>query len=246
METNAPNNIIYCAVIKNAQADMLGAIRLWDNIKIAYDDARIWLTNLDYAQIHSLEIKSIPYIKIYFTKENKIFPLNSKLPVANYPALLWTPIQHAIRIELPKQNNNLFSFNDSVALEIIPSELEQQAAASIVSLIELKKYLQDAPQIRLNKIKWAWLNNDLAFLIGAPLLPLPGTSFYRKYDFLIPCGYKLSLDSLQDAINENINPDSSKWIIWHTNNMYATIEKDLLQPLTRSSFYKTADKLLMR
>lgn len=239
MAADASNSINYYLAIDRATADDLGKVRHWSNLKVAFEDQRLWVKDLDYAQINSVEIKSLRSKSLYYEKEGRLFPLSSLLPERITPALLWTPIDRAIKITLPSLNHNFFGLNESIALQVTTSDQEVEPHAMRVSLEILKHYVESAAAIRLNVIRWVKLNKTDALLIGKPFLPLPGDAYWQRKDMLIPAGYDFDLPILSDVVQKMINPARDRWVVWNTDASYFSIVKEDFQTLSRSSFRLT-------
>ncbi|MFY7963957.1 MAG: hypothetical protein ACOVO1_03585 [Chitinophagaceae bacterium] len=243
MANNVANDIIYFLVIDINNKTDLANIRQWNNLKIAFDVGTIWVKDFSYAQIHSIEVKSIPYKTVYYAKDGKLYLLNSLLPNKNIPSLLWTPIERALPIQLPSFNHNYFGINEQVEINIIPSIVEENSVALIVLLKDLKNYIYTAPNVRLKKIKWCILNNDKALLLGIPFLPIKGNAYWQRSDFLLPAGFDFDMFILSDFLNKKLNPNKQDWIIWNTEGSYFPVAKTSLKQLSISSFKLTFQNL---
>jgi hypothetical protein len=208
---------------------------------MATDGDAIWVKDFDYIQINALEVKSIPYKTLFYSKEGKLFLLNSALPDRNIPSLLWTPIERAIAIELPRFNHNFFGIEEKIELQIIPSQIEATAIALLTQIDLLKAYTITAPEVRLQKISWTLLNDDEVLLLGTPLLPISGKTFWQRGDFLLPTGFDVDLYLLIEILNLRINPERKNWVIWNPNSTYFLIPKSGMERLSLSGFRKTID-----
>jgi hypothetical protein len=236
MAQNAANDINFYLVVEASKQEDLGNIRPWQNLKVGIEAGFIWIKDFDYAQIHSVEVKSIPYKTIYYEKQSKLYLLNSLLPSRNLPNVLWTPIDRAIAVKLPNFNHNFFGWQENISIQLLPSETEQEARVMLTSISHLNQYIETAPSIRLEKIKWLILNNYKVCLMGNPLLPIDGEVYWQNKNMLLPVGYNFELPLLMDTINEKLNPHNDCWIIWKADNTYALMEKNNFEGLSLSSF----------
>jgi hypothetical protein len=225
----------YLAVDQSNKAD-LSSIRQWNNLKVGFDDNILWVKDLDYAQINSVEIRSMPFKTVFYEKHNKLFLAGSQLPERLVPAVLWTPIERALPVKLPSFNHNYFGIHERISVQLVQTDAEAEAVAMIASLDVLKQYIITAPAIRLEKIRWTILNNVSALLLGKPLLPLPGNTFWQRKDLLLPTGFDLELFLLSDVVQKRVNPGRDCWVIWNTDSSYSLVPKESLLPLSRSSF----------
>ncbi|MES2132535.1 MAG: hypothetical protein V4506_09300 [Bacteroidota bacterium] len=242
MAQDATNHISYYLVIDEARKSDLAAIRPWQNLKVAFDRKEIWVKDLSFVQADSTEVKSIPYKTMYYEKNGKLCFLNSLLPERNVPSLLWTPIERALPVKLPSFNHNYFGINEKISVSLVPTDTEKEAEAMITTVSNLKHYIETAPAVRFQKLKWALLNNDKAIIIGKPILPLNGNTYWKKHDCMLPTGFDLDFDMLSESIYKILNPGDHFLIVWDTDNSYSLIDKDDLQALSVGSFRSTLQK----
>ncbi|AYB32192.1 hypothetical protein [Chryseolinea soli] len=243
MAPDAANSIRYYLAIAAGNKDDLARIRQWNNLKVGFDEHTIWVRDFDYAQIHSVEVKSIPFKDLFYERDNKLFFLDSRLPERSAPSLLWTAIDRALPVKLPAFNHNYFGIHEKMDIRFVPRETEAETAAMLVTLDVLEHYLQTAPAVRLQKIRWAILDNTKALLLGKPLLPIPGETFWQRKDFLIPTGQDLELFLLADTLQKKINPGRDRWVLWSKDSSYVSILKESLMPLSRSAYRLTRQSL---
>ncbi|MDF2455182.1 MAG: hypothetical protein K0R51_1175 [Cytophagaceae bacterium] len=236
MAENASNDIVYYVLISASQKNELASIRHWNNVKMGTEGNQIWLKDLNYVQIHSLEIKSLSQKSFFYAKGAKLFLLNSLLPDRNIPSLLWTSIDRALPVRLPLLNHNYFGISESVELRLVADDQERQTVAMITDLNVLNRYITGAPSVRLEKLSWTILDQQKVLLFGTPQLPIQGEVFWQKKEFLLPAGYDFDLFSLTDELNHAINSQHDAWIIWSADNSCFLVPKNDVQILSLSSF----------
>jgi hypothetical protein len=240
MAQNASNDISYFLLLNEVHKEDLGTVRIWNNLKIAFDEKNIWINGFTPQQINSIEVKSIASKTIFYLKEGKLYLQNSLLLDRSIPtSLLWTPIDRALPISLPAFNHNYFGVKDTIQIELIASEKEEDACAMITTLDALKRYIETAPTIRLQHIHWTILNKTNVLLMGEPLIPIIGNAYWQQEEMLLPVGFNFDLPILSKKITSIINPRSESIVLWNTNNKYQLIDKQALQPLSLSSFRAT-------
>lgn len=230
---------MYFLEINKEHKDFLGAIRHWENLKIAFETNTIWIKEFTDDQIDSTELLQIPYIKIYELKENLLFEKGKQLPTKKLPSgLLWSPVLRGLPISLPNFNHNFFGISDTMQIALKRSEDVKKAYALLVEYQELKSYIEFAPKFRLEPLQWVVINNK-ALIIGKPLLPLKGNTFWSKNDFLIPTGYDFEWPVLTQTLKDKLNPFDKNIILWNKDNSYSSIPKQNVKPLSISSFRLT-------
>lgn len=230
---------MYFLEINKEHKDFLGAIRHWENLKIAFETNTIWIKEFTDDQIGSTELLQIPYTKIYELKENLLFEKGKQLPAKKLPSgLLWSPVLRGLPISLPNFNHNFFGISDTLQIALKQSEDVKEAYALLVEYQELKSYIEFAPKFRLEPLQWVVINNK-ALIIGKPLLPLKGNTFWSKNDFLIPTGYDFEWPVLTQTLKDKLNPFDKNIILWNKDNSYSSIPKQNVKPLSISSFRLT-------
>ncbi|WP_291146602.1 hypothetical protein [Flavobacterium sp. UBA7680] len=230
---------MYFLEINKEHKDFLGSVRHWENLKIAFETNTIWIKDFSAEQINSAEILQIPYIKIYVLKENLLFEKGKQLPSKKLPSgLLWTPILRALSVSLPKFNHNFFGISDTLQITLKRSEDAKEAYALLVDYEELKSYIESAPKFRLEPLRWIVIDNK-ALIIGTPLLPLKGNTYWFKEGFLMPSGYDLEWHVLIKTLQEKLNPFQENLILWNKDNSYSIIPKNNIKELSISSFRLT-------
>jgi MoxR-vWA-beta-propeller ternary system domain bpX2 len=239
MAENVTNHLIYYVAIAKEEKDNLAILRIWDNLKIASDDEFVWIKDFTEEQIHSIEVKSLPYKTVYYSIEGYLFLQNSLLPNRHIPSLLWTPIQRAIPIDLPSFNHNFFGINEKISIQITPSDYEKPVFALLVDIPILEQYIQQAPKIRFENLLWTIINQKNALILGLPILPLNGNTYSKHQNILVPLGFDFEYPEIALIWEKAINSDEKNWILWNTDNSYSLILKENFQPLSISSFRKS-------
>jgi hypothetical protein len=236
MEKNAGSSIKYYLAVSAEYKNDLARIRQWSNLKVGFDAHLIWVKDFDYAQIHSGQVKSIPFATAFYQKGNQLFIIESQLPERFTPSLLWTPIDRALPLKLPALNHHYFGVDERIQINLVQRDVEAEAVAMITSANVLEQYIVSAPAIRLEKMRWTILEADRVFLLGTPLLPLSGDTFWARKDLLLPSGFDFELYLLVDVIQRQVNAARDCWVIWNSDGSYSLILKENLVTLSRSSF----------
>ncbi len=235
MAKDPASDLTYVLEIEAQHVDMLGQIRHWPQLMIAGEAGIYWVKELTQRQIDTVEIKTIPFKKIFYLRDNRLFPYGSQLPVKKLPsALLWTPLVRALSVSLPGFNHNYFGIGSTLEIGLIPSEKEQEVLGLRTPLDILAAYIESVPAIRLKNLQWV-IREESAIILGTPLLPLPGETYWRKGCFLLPAGYDFEFPALADTLEKQINPEKMDWLVWQKDARYFSISKYLFQPLSISS-----------
>ena len=239
METNTGRRIVqYIIEIPATRKDDLGSIRHWDNIKMASHADSIWIKDITPRQIDTPEIRKLPQKNIYTIEQQLLFKLNGLVPTKKLPhGLLWTPIERALPIKLPDHTNNYYQ-PEKRKIKLKTVDKEHEPDALLIEMNELERYIKTAPAIRLNKIKWIIVEGK-ALLIGKPLLPINGISFWFKSPFFLPCGMDFEYSILQSYFMQLLDPLNENFVIWLSNQSIIRFSKYAVKPLNIGSFRLT-------
>lgn len=238
MADHIEGDIKYLARIPVSSFDQLSVVYNWNHLLMAHEEGYYWLKGLSVDEMDSVEIKSITGIQRFQSKLGKLYPFQDLLPIANEPSCLWTPIKRAIHLELPSKNHNFFDLAPSIAVKITPSEETKSAHCLRCSLDNFGEYVKSTTSIRLKNLLWTVMGSD-ALVLGSPMLPLPGESYWNEASMIIPSGYDLEFPILSRTIDRRLNPDGRCYLLWDKDGKYMRIPKSSFVPLTRSSAAST-------
>ncbi|MFH6994447.1 hypothetical protein [Flavobacterium sp. FlaQc-48] len=230
---------MYFLEIKKEHKEFLGSIRHWEQLKVAFETDNIWIKDFSPEQLNSAEIQQLPYKTVYEAKENLLFEKDKRLPSKKMPqGLLWAPILRALPVSLPGFNHNFFGIDQKLKVVLKPSEDVKEAFGLLVDYEELKPYIEWAPKYRLQPLNWVVLGKKI-LIIGNPLLPIKGSTYWFDNHFLIPTGYNFEWFALTRILQEKLNPLQENIILWNQDNSYTVIPKTTLKELSISSFRLT-------
>jgi hypothetical protein len=245
MSENFPDELNWLLEIEQKQLDYLGKIRHWGNLRIASGPGVYWVKNFTDIQIHSVEVKSIPFKKIFYVRDQHLFPPGHQVPAKKLPpALIWTPVEKGLPVKLPSFNHNNFGIQEKLSFRIVPSETEQEASAMVIPLATLGAYINSEPGVRLKGLAWVILEDGEAFILGKPMLPLPGAAYWRRGNSWLPAGYDFEKLVLFEVIYRELEAGNGGMMLWQKDSTFLAIARDLFRPLTRSSFRESTKDIL--
>ncbi|AZB30662.1 hypothetical protein [Chryseobacterium balustinum] len=240
MAEDSSNSIkIFWAELPKADEDFLGAIRDWKNVQIAIDEEIIWLKGFTDEQAASSEIQQLPNFILYELRDGLLFRKDALVPSKKMrTALLWTPIDKALKLTFPISNNNFFGIDEKIEVKLKPSEEEQPAMALLCSISEIKDVIIATPKFKLEKLDWIVIN-DKALFMGTPLLGFPGKTFWLKDDHLLPTGFDFEFKNLSSLLQRKYNECNEDWLLWSETGSVLSINKENFRKLSVSSFRLT-------
>jgi hypothetical protein len=229
----------FWAEIPRRDEEYLGSIRDWKNVQIALEEEVIWLKGFTEEQAASPEIQQLPDFLLYELRDGLLFRRNALVPSKKVrTALLWTPIDKALRLTFPLSNNNFFGIDEKIEVTLMPCEEERAAVALLSSIAEIKDFIITQPKFRLEKINWTVLEDNALFL-GTPLLSFPGKTFWEKDGHLLPTGFDFEFKNMSSLLQKKYNADLDQWLLWDKHGSVLAIHKNDFRKLSISSFRLT-------
>lgn len=235
MEKSTAGTVIYVAEIDRQHQHFLARIRHWETLSAAFDEDQILIKGFTRAEMLSSDLRGIPFIRLYKLSGILLFPFESELPQKKISsALLWTPISRAFPVSLPKSNHHFFGIDHKVDFKLIPSTNAFEPYALLIERDILTETMKALPKARFDALSWIVFENR-ALVMGAPLLPIDGTAFYKTGDFIFPCGFAPEFPVMHKISAELLNPDGSCFVFFHTPLRYTLLPKQDFRSLGRSS-----------
>ncbi len=229
----------FWAVLPRADEDVLGSVRDWKNIQIALEEDVIWIKGFTSEQAASPEIQQLPNCLMYELREGLLFRKNALVPSEKVrTALLWTPIDQALRLTFPLPNNNFFGIDEKITVGLKPSEEVQPAVALLSSVAEIRDMMITLPKFKLERMDWTFINGKALFL-GNPLLSFPGKTYWAKDGHLLPAGFDFEFKNISVLLQKKYNEALDQWLVWNKDGTYIPVHKNDFRKLSVSSFRLT-------
>lgn len=236
-----PSNGIkeFWAELPRADEDFLGAVRDWKNVQIAIDDETVWLKGFTEEQAMSADIQQLPNCMLYELRDGLLFKKEGLVPSRKMrTALLWSPIDKALRLTFPASNNNYFGISEKVEVRLKPGDEEHPAAALLSSIQEIKDSIPAQPNFKLDKLEWTVIG-DKALFLGTPLLSLPGKTYWARDGHLLPAGFDFEFKNLSSLLQQQYNKNLQKWMLWIEDGTYLSVKREDFRKMSVSSFRLT-------
>lgn len=238
MERDTAIGIKYYLSLANNSSDLLRGVYQWEHLSMATDGDLIWIKGLSEEDLTSTAVLSIPGINRYYSKLGRLYPYGKLLPVGYEPSLLWTAMKKAIFLDLPSKNHNLFDVSSDIEVKLIAAAEEHVSSMMMTDLDNLYEYVHRGSSIRMKPLLWTIVGSK-ALLIGSPLLPIPGETFWKIGNHILPAGYEFELPIIAEQLDTMINPGRKYDILWSPSCSYSLIDKSLYTSLSRSSVRAT-------
>ncbi len=241
MAANTANSLKeYRAALPAAATDLLGNIRDWDNLQIATDEDTIWLKGFTEVQYSAPEIRQLPGLLLYELRDGLLFLKDALVPSRKMrTALLWSPIDKALRLSMPGFNHNFFGIHEKIAFRLLHGGQEQPAFALYAKMKDIFSIISTSPKFKLDMLQWV-VADDMALITGTPLLSFPGKTYWHKDGHLLPSGFDFEFKNLSGMLQQKYNAAKDHYLLWEPDGGYISIPSDAFTRLSLSSFRLTA------
>lgn len=219
--------------------DALGTVRCMDGLKVAEYDGYIWLRGISISAEIPLQLKQLPVKNTYTVNEyQQIFDIGKLVPIAQLQQLHWQPIASYITVEAPTAALPGVT-NERTTIKLVASAEEKDSSALLTTLTIWKQYAETASAIRLAPLQFAVSENDEVLIIGTPLPPLPGKSFWQLGGLYLPDGYVFEFTMAASFINKQLNAKQDAILVFNTDGSYHRIDRSFFIPAKRSAIRLT-------
>lgn len=222
-------------VLRETEKEALGTVRCFPGLRAAAGDGVVWVRGIVPALAGDIALRSLPVIHTYLADaDGLLFPQGAVTPVMQLPALTWVPLREFIPITLPVSPLPAKN-SDTFPVRLAKSEHEAEPFALRTTLALFKQYAADAAEVRLQQMQFAVSANEEVLVTGNPLPALPGTTYWKLYDLLLPAGYQFDPPMLAPLVHARLNSAGEHWILFDVAGSYACIPKTNFVTACRSA-----------
>lgn len=178
----------------------LGKIRTVPGWQAALHLDRIWLKGPLSNGKDQLLLYALPVMESYeIDEQGRLFPLNSLTPTAVMEPMDWQALTDFLPVVLP------VSALPGMPQQYMPVRLLRVAStkptyALQTSLLVWRSFVDRAPLVRLQQLRFAVSTDEQVMVVGDPLPPVPGKGYWRNGNLLIPVGFDFDPPLLADLL----------------------------------------------
>lgn len=187
-------------LVKNKYRDRLGSIRNVPGWKAAADETEIWLKGPVSNGAFQNALSSLPAEANYFMDDDSLlFPVGKQTPVRILRELDWQNLRDFLPLEMPVSAMP-GETGVKVQIKLVRSALEQEAYVLKIQLKDWKIYVETAPDIRLQQLRFAVSGSQEVLVMGNPLPAIKGQRYWRNKNLLLPAGFDFDPPVLADLL----------------------------------------------
>ncbi|MEM6964481.1 MAG: hypothetical protein AAF573_06930 [Bacteroidota bacterium] len=209
--------------IHKKDIESLGTVRTLSYLRVAEAEDIIWIKDVPTENL-DLKIRQLPAIASFeVDEEGLLFPIGKITPTGKLPDLNWQPIHEFVEVEFPRA---AFSgkTDQTVWVKLVESEMVREGDALLTSSADWKAYAESASSIRLEKIRYAVAEHGEVLILGKPLIPIRGKTFWKNGNILLPNGYDFEFPVLSEIILQQYIPEKDGVLIFYKNGEWEKIQ----------------------
>ena len=224
--------------LKSSDLTSLAPYRHLENWEIGMaSDETCYLRAPDDAET-SEKLILIPALKRWtLAAGNKLIPLGKQLPDTLLPDLPWLPLANLLPLTSTRVLENE-AFFGHLGFSLIKSSVIRAPSALLLPFKLFAHWAETAPAPRLDRLQFALSDSGQALIVGTPLPPLSGQTFYQDHNLLTPSGYTLP----NYILPQDLTHQSDLTLI-DQDNIIFQISHELFIPASRSAIRATANAL---
>jgi MoxR-vWA-beta-propeller ternary system domain bpX2 len=225
----------FIVVLNEKDRNALADIRLLSNVEVAVDSSQIWLRTPLLNGGLDMEIRQLPLVETYILDENELlYPLGGVTPIGKLKSLKWMTLTDFIPIELPVSVMPA-EVSETVTIEVVASQKEQKATALSTTASAWLAYVSTAPEARLKRLKFAVSDANNVLVVGEPLPPIEGQTYWLHNNIFMPSGYDFELPIVSELIYQKENLQNHAFLCFNTEGVPHRIEELDFVLATRSA-----------
>lgn len=229
----------YIVVLAEKDAEALGQIRCFPGLQAAAREGHIWLRGIVAKTQPPVLIRQLPALQTFLLGPGEqLFPIGGLTPTSLLPPLDWQALPAFLPAELPVSALP-GSIGERVPLRIVASGRAEKGAALLTGWPVWAAYVEKAPAVRLQGLRFAASERSQALITGDILPPLPGREYWLQAGLLLPAGFDFEFPVLAELIRKKYNPENATVLIFDENGAFEKIDRNLFAPATRSAIRMT-------
>jgi hypothetical protein len=221
-------------VLEEKYQDYIGTIRTVKGWVACRQKDQIWLKGPLNNDRNQLLISSLPVLASYeLDEQNRLFPKGKLTPVDQLEGWEWEKLSDFVRVEMPVSALPARQVNP-ISISLVRNENSYPAYALQTSFAAWKNYVDEAPLVRLQALKFVVSSLDEVLIIGEPLPPIPGKSYWLNEDLLMPAGFNFDPPFLGQLLNQKLKVQTPSYILFNEEAKQDIIPVDLFKPADRA------------
>ncbi|MCA9112743.1 MAG: hypothetical protein KDA52_22515 [Planctomycetaceae bacterium] len=216
-----------------AEATCAARLRIDPDIRAAEQDSHFWFSTTGTGDAEDFRHR-LPEATLFSVRDDgQLIPWGNRVPSDRLPELHWRPLSELLPVETPVA---LHAGRPQIRaqLTLVTSSVERTANVLVTSFETWAKYAVTAPEIRLQRWRFAVTAQGDAIIRGEPLPSLPGRHYVDHAGIACPAGWVWSPAIDAQLIQEMLGVQPSDLAIMDHSSFTIINARDFLNA-TRSA-----------
>ncbi|MFN0292522.1 hypothetical protein [Pedobacter helvus] len=214
--------------------ELVGEIRTVPNWTAARYLNQIWLRGPIENGDQQVLLLSLPVMASYELDEaQRLFRQNEATPSGMLQEMDWLALKEFLPVKFPVSALPA-SLAQQIQVKLLRTVRQKPAFLLKTNLASWKAYVEGAPLIRLQQLRFAMSSDEEVFIIGDPLPPIPGRGYWRHSRLLIPLGFDFNPPLLADLLSQRFTDEDDSYIIFNENGSRTHLSYDVFTAATRA------------
>jgi hypothetical protein len=232
---SASGSFTWMGSMARSALSSLGPVRLLRSLEACALRDLVWVRGgvLEKSDLQLLD--TLPWNDRYEIVSGKYLrPFHSLLPTGRLPVCTWVPLATFIQPALA--TSLLPGRRPALApLQWIPARTERKPSLLLARGADWLAFADRAPQVRLERLKFAHDANQQSLISGWPLPSLQGTYFYEEEGVALPAGYDLEPKLNRATWQRLLSLKESDLAFVQMDGFYSVIPESAWMKATRSA-----------
>ena len=179
--------------LPQAQAGLLSRLFHIPAIRVCEVADSVWVRGDTLDEACDLTLRSIAAADFFWIEPDgeQLRERAARVPTSRLPGVDWQPLHQFVQLERPASvwPGELSGVVPRVALELMPSLDVSEPNVLLTTQTAWTEYAVTAPQVRLDRWRFALASDARALIRGEPLPPLPGERFVEREGIAVLAGW---------------------------------------------------------
>jgi hypothetical protein len=219
------------------KADLPAIGRLWQvpGIEVCDLPDRIWLRGPAQDEELDRRLAAMPATeRFYVLGDGQLQPVTSQLPMGWLPTGAWVPLRQWLAVQLPAAGLGGQS-DQCVPMVLVRSARPTNASVLLTTLDCWAAYAVEAPQVRLDRWRFAVADDGRVIICGQPLPPLPGSRWVDREGIAVPAGWHWSPPVEPSIVRAVFRLQPGDLALWQTDGTWQRILAADFVPASRAA-----------
>ncbi len=150
----------------------------------------------------------------------------------------WTPLAQWLVVE-PPVAGLAGQLDQRVLLQLVRSSELAEPSAMLTEIAGWQAYASTAPQVRLDRWRFAAAGDGRVLIYGQPVPPIPGVRLVDRASVLTPAGWTWSPCVEASIVRAACGIPAGDLMLWHVDGHWERIPGSELVRATRSAVRQT-------